>query len=207
MTKIKICGLMRTADVEAVNRYLPEYCGFVLSKPFKRYISKDAARNLKNMLDKRIKTVGVFVDCPPDEAAGFAEDGIIDIIQLHGRENERYIQNLKKLTDAPVTKAFAVKSEVDIKQAAETCADFILLDNGTGTGESFDWRLIKDIGREFGIAGGLTPDNVADVIERFKPYFVDVSSGVETDGKKDAVKIKEFIERARALGQEYGEEG
>ena len=198
MTKIKICGLMRTADVEAVNHYLPDYCGFVLSRPFKRYISKEAARHFKDMLDKRIMTVGVFVDTPPDEAAGFAEDGIIEEIQLHGHEDDRYIMNLKKLTDAPVTKAFTIRSENDLKLAAESAADYVLLDNGTGTGESFDWSLIRDIGREFGIAGGMNSDNVADVIRKYKPFLVDVSSGVETDGVKDAEKIKRFIENARS---------
>ena len=198
MAKIKICGLMRTADVEAVNQYLPDYCGFVLSRPFKRYISKDAARHFKDMLDERIKAVGVFVDTPPDEAAGFAEEGIIEEIQLHGHEDDRYILNLKKLTDVPVTKAFTIRSENDLKRAAESKADYVLLDNGTGTGESFDWTLIRDIGREFGIAGGLNPDNVAEVIKKFKPYLVDVSTGVETEGVKDALKVKKFIENARA---------
>ena len=198
MAKIKICGIMRTADVEAVNQYLPDYCGFVLSRPFKRYISKDAARHFKDMLDERIKAVGVFVDTPPDEAAGFAEEGIIEEIQLHGHEDDRYILNLKKLTDVPVTKAFTIRSENDLKRAAESKADYVLLDNGTGTGESFDWTLIRDIGREFGIAGGLNPDNVAEVIKKFKPYLVDVSTGVETEGVKDALKVKKFIENARA---------
>lgn len=198
MAKIKICGIMRTADVEAVNQYLPDYCGFVLSRPFKRYISKDAARHFKDMLDERIKAVGVFVDTPPDEAAGFAEEGIIEEIQLHGHEDDRYILNLKKLTDVPVTKAFTIRSENDLKRAAESKADYVLLDNGTGTGESFDWTLIRDIGREFGIAGGLNPDNVAEVIKKFNPYLVDVSTGVETEGVKDALKVKKFIENARA---------
>ncbi len=197
MAKIKICGLMRTADVEAVNQYLPDYCGFVLSRPFKRYISKDAARHLRDMLDKRIKPVGVFVDTPPDEAAGFAEDGIIEEIQLHGHEDDRYIANLKKLTDVPITKAFTIRNENDLKRAAESTADYVLLDNGTGTGEKFDWELIRDIGREFGIAGGLNADNVAGVIKKYKPFLVDVSSGVETDGVKDAEKIRRFIESAR----------
>ena len=198
MAKIKICGLMRTADVEAVNQFLPDYCGFVLSRPFKRYISRDAARHFKDMLDSRIKTVGVFVDTPPDEAAGFAEDGIIDEIQLHGHEDDRYIVNPKKLTDVPVTKAFAIRSENELKLAAESAADYVLLDNGTGTGESFDWSLIRDIGREFGIAGGLNPDNVAEVIRKYRPFLVDVSSGVETEGIKDADKIRRFIENARS---------
>ena len=198
MAKIKICGIMRTADVEVVNQYLPDYCGFVLSRPFKRYISKDAARHFKDMLDERIKAVGVFVDTPPDEAAGFAEEGIIEEIQLHGHEDDRYILNLKKLTDVPVTKAFTIRSENDLKRAAESKADYVLLDNGTGTGESFDWTLIRDIGREFGIAGGLNPDNVAEVIKKFNPYLVDVSTGVETEGVKDALKVKKFIENARA---------
>lgn len=198
MAKIKICGIMRTADVEVVNQYLPDYCGFVLSRPFKRYISKDAARHFKDMLDERIKAVGVFVDTPPDEAAGFAEEGIIEEIQLHGHEDDRYILNLKKLTDVPVTKAFTIRSENDLKRAAESKADYVLLDNGTGTGESFDWTLIRDIGRDFGIAGGLNPDNVAEVIKKFNPYLVDVSTGVETEGVKDALKVKKFIDNARA---------
>ena len=198
MAKIKICGLMRTADVEAVNRYLPDYCGFVLSRPFKRYISKDAARHLKERLDKRIMAVGVFVDTPPDEAACFAEDGIIEEIQLHGHEDDRYIENLKKLTDVPITKSFTIRNENDIKRAMQSTADYVLLDNGTGTGESFDWELIKEMGRDFGIAGGLNADNVAEVIKKYKPYLVDVSTGVETDGVKDAEKIRSFIERARS---------
>lgn len=197
MAKVKICGLMKTADVEAVNLYKPDYCGFVLSRPFKRYISKDAAAHLKGLLDKRIKVVGVFVDCPPDEAACFAEDGIIDVLQLHGHEDDSYIEKLKKLTDKPVVKAFAIKNENDIERARNSKADYVILDNGKGTGVSFDWTLIRDIGRKFGLAGGLNAENVAEAIKTYNPYLVDVSSGVETDGVKDPEKIRKFIEQCR----------
>ncbi|MCR5626350.1 MAG: phosphoribosylanthranilate isomerase [Lachnospiraceae bacterium] len=197
MTKIKICGMMRTSDIDAVNEYLPDYCGFVLSRPFRRYVSREAAKHMKSLLDDRIKAVGVFVDTPPDEAASYVEDGIIDIIQLHGHEDEGYIRILRGLTDAPIFKAFQIKNEQDIKWAQQSTADMVMLDNGTGSGQTFDWTLIRDIGRPFALAGGLNEKNVADAIKRFSPEIVDISSGAETNGMKDPEKIKMIIGEVR----------
>ncbi len=197
MTKVKICGLMNSADVDACNTYLPEYVGFVLARPFKRYISKEVAATLKKRLDKRIEAVGVFVDSPPDEVAGFAEEGIIDYIQLHGTEDNGYMEKLRILTDKPIIRAIVVKDERDIRLANLSPADYVVLDSGKGSGKVFNWELIKGLEKDFAVAGGLNPENVGEVIQKYSPKLVDVSTGVETDGHKDPEKIRRFIEECR----------
>lgn len=200
MSKVKICGLRTVNDIEAINQYQPDYAGMILSKPFWRYVDIDTALILKKHLSPKIKMTGVFVNEDLDYITPFAEQGCIDVIQLHGQEDNAYIQELKKrYPDIPVIKAFKIKEEADIQKAKESEADYVLLDSGTGTGKTFDWKLIKDIGREYFLAGGLTPANVETAIRQFQPYAVDTSSGVETEKKKDPDKIGEFIRKAREL--------
>ncbi|MBO4920327.1 MAG: phosphoribosylanthranilate isomerase [Lachnospiraceae bacterium] len=198
MTKIKLCGLRRAEDIEAANLLKPDYIGFVFYKKSKRYISFEQARILKSML--KVKAVGVFVDENPKVVADLLEKGIIDLAQLHGSEDEAYIRDLRKLTDKPLIKAFQIKTAEDLKKAEASSADMILLDAGTGDGVSFDWNMLKSFNRPYFLAGGMSPENVRPAIEKFHPYGVDVSSGIETDGVKDVEKMRAFMTNARFDG-------
>ena len=201
MTKIKLCGLSHPCDIEAANEWKPEYIGFVLAPKSRRYISPEQAANLKSLLDPKIKAVGVFVDESPETIANLLEKQIIDIAQLHGTETEAEILQLKKYTAKPIIKAFRIGSKEDLRTASACSADFILLDSGAGTGTAFDWGLIGKIDRPYFLAGGLSPENVSSAIQRLHPYAVDVSSGIETGGKKDRTKMAAFICAARKEGR------
>ena len=192
MTAIKMCGLTRECDIQAVNEIKPEYIGFVFWAKSKRYLSPEKALELKKQLDENIKAVGVFVDESVEKVAELLENDIIDIAQLHGHENEDYIKNLREMTDKPMIQAFRIRSAGDIEKAVRSTADMILLDAGMGDGKIFDWSLIKDIKRPYFLAGGLNGENVAEAVKILKPYAVDVSSGIETDGLKDMKKMAEF---------------
>ena len=197
MTKVKICGLSRLCDIDYVNELKPEYVGFVFAKS-QRQITREHAITLRMSLDPSITVVGVFVDEVPKIAGAYAEDGIIDMIQLHGREDETYIRNLRFQTGCDIIKAFSVQSSEDVKRACESSADYILLDHGAGgTGQSFDWNLIGEVDRPYFLAGGLHPGNVEEAIRKAHPYALDISSGVETEGKKDRQKIETCIRRIR----------
>ena len=196
-TRIKICGLTRLEDIDAVNEQKPEYVGFVFAKS-RRQITKEHAVTLRRYLDPEIRAVGVFVDELPAIVAGYLEEGVIDLAQLHGRESEEYIRSLRFRTGGELIKAFSVKSKEDIEKAAKSSADYILLDHGKGgTGEAFDWSLIKQIERPYFLGGGLNAENVEQAILQNHPFAVDISSGVETDGIKDPKKIRECIRRIR----------
>ena len=198
MTQVKICGMRRPEDIRHANRLRPEMIGFVFWKPSKRYVSPDEAAKLRSILDDGITPVGVFVDEDPKVVADIATNGTIDMIQLHGAEDEEYIHGLRKLTDAPIIRTFCVRSEEDLVKASGSSADMVLLDNGKGTGQTFDWTLMKDLGRDFILSGGLSESNVGDAVRRFHPFAVDVSSAVETDGFKDRSKMERFIDAVRS---------
>ena len=197
MTKIKFCGLRRVEDIFMANELLPEYIGFVFAQKSRRYISPEKATELKNILDKKISAVGVFVDEKIETVASFAEKNIIDMIQLHGTEDEKYISELKKFTDKKIIKAFKIKTADDLKLAENFAADYILLDSGAGTGKIFDWEILKNFKQKYFLAGGLTVENISDAIKILKPFAVDVSSGIETEGVKDAEKMRVFVEKVR----------
>lgn len=197
MTKIKICGLRSEEDIFYVNELRPDYVGFVFLEGRRRYISPQEAARLRKRLDPSIQSVGVFVNEPVENVAALLKEGTIQLAQLHGREDEDYAKELKRLCDKPVIKAFIIRTPADVEEALAYPADYLLLDNGLGTGEVFDWTLIKNIESPFFLAGGLTPDNVRKAISDVRPYGVDVSSGVETKGRKDYRKIKALIESAR----------
>lgn len=199
VTKIKFCGLSRPCDIEAANELRPEYIGFVFSQKSRRYVSPEKAAQLKKELDSGIKAVGVFVNEKQELIAGLLKTGIIDIAQLHGRESEEYINQLRRLTDQPIIKAFCIRTEKDIEAANASGADYVLLDSGKGgTGTVFDWNLVKKMERPYFLAGGLTVSNVGDAVRKLKPYAVDVSSGIETDGYKDRSKMEMFVKAVRA---------
>lgn len=198
MTKIKLCGLSRFCDIEAVNILKPEYIGFVFAENSRRYVSPEDACLLKKRLSSEIKAVGVFVRENVKVIADLLGRGIIDAAQLHGGEEEAYIRYLRKLTGKPIIKAFRIETAEDIIAAERSSADHLLLDSGEGgTGSTFDWGLLKRMKRPYFLAGGLTPENVGRAVGELHPYAVDVSSGVETDRKKDRDKMAAFVAAVR----------
>lgn len=197
MVKIKLCGLSRKEDIETVNELMPDYIGFVFFEKSCRNVTKEQAKALKSLLNPKIKAVGVFVDEDPSFIKELISEGIIDIAQLHGSEDEEYIAGIRQETKAPMIKAFKVRSAEDVDKANSSGADYILLDSGMGTGKPFNWELLQGIRREYFLAGGLDPENVADALKVTGAIAVDVSSGIETDKKKDAAKMKRFVENVR----------
>lgn len=197
MTKIKICGLRRQCDINYVNEYRPDYAGFILSKPFRRYIAPENAAQLISQLSGGITPVGVFVDEPVEYVMAAAKTAKIGIIQLHGNEDVEYIKSLKATVNLPIIKAFKVQTKCDIAAAKASIADYVMLDSGTGTGTSFDWSLISGVGRKFFLAGGINAENAASAIANHHPYALDISSGAETDGVKDKAKIEALLTAVR----------
>ena len=201
MTKIKFCGLSRPCDIDFANEIMPEYIGFVFFEKSRRNVSFGQAEKLKKILNPEIKTVGVFVNETPEKILSFSK--ILDLIQLHGNENEVYIENLRKLTGKTIIKAFKINSADDVKKALESPADYIMFDSGQGTGKNFDWDLIKNVNqqsaadRPYFLAGGLDIENVKDAIKSLNPFAVDVSSGIEINGFKDKSKMTAFAAAVR----------
>ena len=200
MSKVKICGLRRPEDIDYVNRLRPDYAGFILAEGRRRTVTVDQLQELRDRMDDSIPAVGVFVDQPMEFIAGLLNRGLIQLAQLHGHETEEQIAELRQLTaaqDSKIIRAFKVRSAEDLDHARRCTADYVLLDNGTGTGETFDWSLMENMGRHYFLAGGLDPDNVGEAVERFHTYALDVSSGVETDGVKDFEKCRKFMEAVK----------
>lgn len=201
MSLVKICGLKRSCDIDYANKYKPDYIGFVFAKSSRQVIPQQA-EILKEKLSKDIKTVGVFVNEPIENIAMLCNKNIIDVIQLHGDENNDYINQLKKLTDKKIIKAVRVKSSEQVLQAEKLDCDYLLLDAYSknaygGLGETFNWDIIPNLAKPFFLAGGLNSDNVSQAIQTVQPYCVDLSSGAETDGFKDEEKIKLIIDKVR----------
>ena len=198
MTRIKLCGLTRPEDIAAANALQPEYIGFVFAAKSKRAVSREMAAALKAQLSPGIQAVGVFVNEAPETVAGLLNAGIIDIAQLHGQEDAAYIARLRGLTARPLWQAFRVTDAASLAKAEKSPADLVLLDSGTGgTGITFDWTLLEKFDRHYFLAGGLGPENAADAVRQLHPYAVDVSSGIETAGKKDSAKMAAFVAAVR----------
>ena len=192
-TKIKFCGLRREEDVKYAASLGAGFIGFILSERFKRFVKPEDVASFRKFVPASSKTVGVFVDEPEDYVIGCAKTAKLDMIQLHGNEDDGYINDIKEKTGLPVIKMVKPVSESDIIAARHCVADLILLDSGAGgTGKVFDWSLAEKL-------GGLTPENVGEAVERLKPFAVDVSSGVETEGIKDFSKMKAFAAEVRKL--------
>lgn len=202
MTKIKLCGIQRYEDIDVVNELLPDYIGFVFAKKSKRFISYDMAKSLKKRLDKRVKAVGVFVNESIENIIYLVRNDIIDLIQLHGDEDREYISKLKNYVNTPVIKAFRIKYKDDINNLYKEGSDFILLDAGAGDGKTLDESILKDFKDDYFLAGGLSPDNIYEKITALHPFGVDVSSGIETGGKKDADKMRKFVKLVREVENE-----
>ncbi len=201
MSKVKICGIYREEDMKAINETIPDYIGFILNFPKShRNISYDQACLLRNKLIHNIQVVGVFVNAEIECIQTFVQHGIIDIIQLHGDEDDSYIESLRnQIPNVEIWKAYQIKKKEDIEQARSSIADRIVLDNGYGTGQCFDWSLVTNLTKPVILAGGLNPENIVEAIQTIHPYAIDISSGVETNKQKDPNKIHAAVLAARSI--------
>ena len=207
MVKLKICGMRRSEDIEMANRHKTDYIGFVFAES-PRKVSFDQAKELSELLSDEIVPVGVFVNEHMKLIVDLFRDGIIEMAQLHGDEDEKYIRDLKDKSIEETGKQIPVINAIEIKEGADyndellkwrdSASDYFILDSGKGSGKTFDWSLIDKESEFFKnsifLAGGLNSENLALAIEEFNPFAVDLSSSVETDGFKDEKKIKEIIE-------------
>ena len=197
MKKIKICGLKRREDIEYVNKYQPDYIGFVFAGK-KRKLTYDQVVDLKKYLTSSIQVVGVFVNEDISFVEKLVKEHVIDLVQLHGQEDQKYIQALKEKVDVSIIKAIQIKNEASFNEHYDV--DYYLYDHGTGgTGESFDWSMLKEVDKPVFLAGGINLLNIDDALKK-NVYALDVSSGVETDGFKDEKKIKKIVRRVRNEG-------
>ena len=211
MTQIKLCGLTRLSDIETVNELEPEYIGFVFWEKSSRFVPGDEALKLKRALLPDIKAVGVFVDEDVSKVAALLNEKVIDVAQLHGHEDCRYIERLKEIAPGcEIIKALKVRDKEsflrELDGFALTGPDFFLLDSGTGSGQTFNWKILqspevtsklKELSKGWFLAGGLDPDNVTLAIKELRPMAVDVSSGIETEGKKEPGKMRAFVKAVR----------
>lgn len=219
MLKIKFCGLFRECDIDYANALKPDFIGFIFVEHSKRFVDFATAQALKSHLDSGVKAVGVFVDSPVERIMEALSEGIINAVQLHGNENSAYISELKACmqsnlgTESPIIKAIKVSDSHSLAQSLESSAqygaDFILLDSpNAGSGRAFDWnalaqRLVKsqDFAREFQtrffLAGGINVENIQSAIA-LKPFCIDISSGIESNGVKDFAKMQTIINAVRS---------
>jgi phosphoribosylanthranilate isomerase len=198
MSRIKICGLSRIEDIIIVNRVLPDYIGFVFA-PSIRQVDERTAAMLKGQLDRRIKAVGVFVNHDIAVVASLYQSGVIDLVQLHGDEDEAYIAKLKERCGCPVIKSISVGDTLPtLPQNVEYYLFDTLSGKRGGTGEAFDWSVLRNYnGQPYFLAGGLTIANIPEAVHKLSPFCIDVSSGAETDGKKDPDKIDQIVRLVR----------
>lgn len=210
--KIKICGLKRKEDIDYVNQSMPDWIGFVFAES-RRQIDYETAKTLKQYLYPQIMAAGVFVNADISFIVRLAAEGILDMIQLHGDEDERYILELRsRLSEygkeyIPVIKAVRVRTKEEIEEADDLPVDYLLLDAFKedvygGNGRMFDHKLIPQLKKPFILAGGIAEKNVTSILKELKkddrlPVCVDVSSSVESNGYKDQEKIEKVIRRLR----------
>lgn len=197
-TKVKICGLTIPADVHIVNDAHPDYAGFVFASG-RHHVSISQASKLRALLDPDIVSVGVFVDAPLDAMLSAVDAGAISVVQLHGHEPESVVELLQS-RGVPVIRVFQGQQE----ELPTTTADYVMLDAGAGSGRTLDWRHLATTTAPLFLAGGLTPTNVATAISAVTPFAVDVSSGVEAGGHKDAALVRDFVRNARAAIAQAG---
>lgn len=206
MTKIKICGLRRMEDIEAVNACLPDYAGFVFAKG-KRTVTEEEAQALRENLNSQIIPVGVFVNAPVEQVAELLNKKVIDIAQLHGEEDEAYICELRDLMKrGQLIKALRAASPDSLKLGCKLDVEYLLFDAFShkeygGTGATFDWTWIGNVEKPFFLAGGINSGNVEKAMEMVYPFAVDVSSSVETEGWKDKDKIIDIVTKVKRKNQ------
>lgn len=217
--KVKMCGISKVETIPAVVEAKPDYMGLVFA-PSKRQVTVDQAKTLVEELYKQytkrynngaeqsnndeIKTVGVFVNETLDNLVTIVKETNLDVVQLHGNEDEAFIQSLKERTNVEVWKAVQIRSAADAEAWIDSSADMLLFDayhkdERGGTGEVFDWSCLDEFERPFMLAGGIDSTNVARAIRTVRPYGIDISSGIETDGVKDDEKIKAFTNIVRTI--------
>lgn len=221
--KVKMCGISKVETIPVVVEAKPDYMGLVFA-PSKRQVTVDQAKILVSELHKQyanrynrnviqwsndvvqefIKTVGVFVNETVDNLVTIATEVNLDAVQLHGDEDEAFIQSLKERTNVEVWKAVQIRSAVDAEAWIDSSADMLLFDayhkdERGGMGEVFDWSSLDEFERPFMLAGGIDSTNVARAIRTVRPYGIDISSGIETEGVKDDEKIKAFTNIVRTI--------
>lgn len=212
--KIKFCGLFRECDIDYANALKPDFIGFIFVEKSKRFVDFTLAKALKSRLDSRIKAVGVFVDSPVERIIEALSEGIIDAVQLHGNENNAYISALREMSakyltqNLPIIKAIKVHNAHSLLESQNLNADFILLDSpNAGSGTAFDWNALaqnlaksQDFSRAFQtrffLAGGINVANIQSTIA-LKPFCIDISSGIESNGMKDFAKMQRIINTVR----------
>ena len=198
---VKICGLMRPEDAVAAGRAGADWAGMVFHPASRRSVDPEQATAIRDALPHAVKSVAVIVDRDPEFVSRLVDSGIADMVQVHGC-SDGYFKMIADL-GVPTIRAYVVRSKEDVEAAASSEADYVLLDAGQGSGRTFDWSLLQDADFPYILSGGLDPDNVADAVHRLHPIGVDVSSGVETDGAKDASKMRRFVEAARSAVGSY----
>ena len=198
MTAVKLCGMQSRRDILMANGLCPQYVGFVFAPRSRRYVMVHEAEEMKLLLRPRVRTVGVFVDEDPEVIIHLLSRGVIDVVQLHGKEDDQTVLYLKRRTGRTIFQAFRIETEADVRMARGSHADMVLLDAGAGNGKVFDWSLLDHMDRPYFLAGGLTPENVGSAIRRLHPYGVDVSSGIERYGVKDPGRMTAFMTAVRA---------
>ena len=206
MTRIKICGITSLDDALAASRFGADALGFNFYRKSPRYISPTDAGKITDELGNEISKVGVFVDAAPDEIANAAEAAGLDAVQLHGDEAPETVAELRRRTGSILIKAFRVDAGFEPNIVRDFETDFVLLDGFSaaefgGSGSAFDWDIaikVREMGVKLYLAGGLGPQNVADAVQRVRPFGVDACSGLESSkGKKDHSKMKQFIDSVR----------
>lgn len=210
MIRIKICGLSREGDIEGVNRLDINDAGFVFADS-PRKIDERRSGQLRALLRPDIDAVGVFVNEVPERIVSLVQRGIIQKVQLHGDEDQKYISRLKSSLDCPIIKAVRVKDAESVTEGQKLGADILLLDTYVkgqrgGSGQVFDLEKVPPIVMDWYMAGGLTPENIIQRLEKIRPYGVDVSSGVETEGCKDMNKIIQFVSKVREFEKRTGKD-
>ena len=205
MTNIKICGLMEPEHVTAAVEAGADFIDFVFAKS-KRQITVEQAKTLASSIPANVKKVGVFVNEDPETIRHIFETVPLDYVQYHGDETNELIQQI----GLPSIKAFSVNEHTNFDEISQYNVDYFLFDAPGveyrgGSGHTFDWNYLNkcpiDRSRIF-LAGGLNAANVQSAIQQTQPFCVDVSSSVETDGKKDVSKIQVFIETAKGVAQQ-----
>lgn len=200
--KIKFCGIRRLEDVAFCNELQPEYLGMILSSGFRRTISPETAEQLVKAKSRSIAAVGVFVNETPEHIAQVLKQVPLDVIQLHGSETAEIVSGVRWRTGLPVWKAAQVQTAADIQAARQLGADQLILEGKAGgMGITADWELIAGAkpAQPFLLAGGLTPENVAEAAARVQSDGVDFSSGIETGGVKDYAKMKQIVTIIRGV--------
>lgn len=212
--KVKMCGISKVETIPAVVEAKPDYMGLVFA-PSKRQVTVEQAKILIEELHKQcinhydtkvVKTVGVFVNETLDNLVRIADTANLDAVQLHGDEDEAFIQSLKERTNVEVWKAIQIRTAADTEKWIDSSADMLLFDayhkdERGGTGEVFDWSSLDAFERPFMLAGGIDSTNVARAIRTVRPYGIDISSGIETNGVKDDEKITAFTKIVKSIGR------